>query len=205
MRRSSKLVLAAAVLVICGVVFGVLTLLNRGPDLPSISYVPEGKLKNLPWMVPGEAGQGGENGVIGPLPPLAPGTAVGISDSMTPEEKTAAIQRKYMAYFNYLRDVYREELDHLIASAKADYRDVKSGKKHTPLARLAVEYGKAGESLEKDCDMAFSRVLGAMGAELNANNLPDDLVRQAQSEYDRQKEEARQEIMRQVAEARKND
>lgn len=192
MVTTNYIILAISLLAVAAITVAVLLFLNRGPDFPSISYVPDSNIGILPGERPGDLPDKAG------LPPWPEGSSVRISPYLNGEEKTEAISKKYMVYLHYLKDSYEKELGRLIESAKKDYSAVKRGRMHVPLAKLAEEYIKAGEALEKECDRSFNRIISAMKSELNSHNLPDYPVKQAEKEYEDRKERARNEILEKV-------
>jgi len=122
--------------------------------------------------------------------------------SYTPQsnklDKKSIIEKIYTQIFISMEAQYRQELNRLMESAKADYIAVKRGQKDISISRLAVEYVSAGRQLEKEADRNFNRMLGNLRSELKAQGLPMDMADQAQRQYNEQKSQMREELLQQV-------
>lgn len=193
---------------VCIVAIAVISLSGTGNFQP-ISYVP----RDVTQLVTGQdklenpaAGQ--ESGSIASdnYNWLLYGTnwhphenSISTNPELSDEEKLALIETKYRLYFSNLRNAYQGELNRLVESAKGDYAAAKSDRKDISLSRLAIEYINAGRNLEKEADKSFNNILDEMRSELKANELPVNLAREAEKEYQEQKKILRKDMMQQVA------
>ena len=202
-----KLSLKQWLIALSGIVISItviVLLLNSGPNLPPVSYVP----RQIDISIPGEeinnAPEAGQDSNNGPDKDAAEprsggwGTRMVIPPDLSNEEKLALIEKNYKKALNNLSDAYLKEINRLIKCAKEDYLTAKNGHKDTSVSKLALEYFKLGQSLEKDCDRNFYRIMDAMKNDLSSNNLPLDMADQAEQAYKEQKSQARKEIMAMV-------
>jgi len=95
---------------------------------------------------------------------------------------------KYKSRFARLQSEYQGKLNNLLASAKADLKENDS---KASLVKLAYNYLKKGQAMEKECDNRFYTILNEMKQELRQENLPMDLAREAEREYKSQKSQRR--------------
>lgn len=192
--------LAAAICVGAIVAFSLL----GGGDYQPISYIPPEQ------VTPGAEGPGGHpagqpSGDVGAANyqpqefPRLPAVDSPLPAQLSPEEKAARLEAKYIKTFAAMEKFYRHELNRLVESARADYRAVKSGVRDISLSQLAGEYIRAAWNLEKEADRNFNTVLGSLKEELRANNLPVDLARQAEREYKQHKTQQRKELLSKAA------
>jgi len=107
------------------------------------------------------------------------------------------INNQYKPQFNHLQSVALSRLDTLYSAAVQEY--VQSSKAGTVnRSALAQKYIQAGTMLEASLDSQFYSVLGAMEAELIANNLPTDLVGVNKREYENAKSAKRSQLLAKV-------
>lgn len=193
--KAGWIVLVAAI--ICVVAITAFSLLTS-PNYQPISYVPAEKGD----LFPGEHGTGSIDGDLsdasGTHDPTV-GLDTYIPPQMSKEEKLQLIEKKYLSIFSNLESAYQRELDRLLESAKRDYIAIKNGTKDTSVSRVAIDYLNAGRSLEKEADRSFTKILGEMRGELQSHDLPLDIVKQAEREYNEQKSETRKKVLSQVA------
>ncbi len=169
-----------------------------------ISYIP---MEHLVALNKGEDTGGGY--VFGPpqgsTPPAFGQGEIAVNlyepapSGLSREGKLLFIQNKYLNLFNRLETAYRQELQRLAQSAWQDYQASRSGHHDISVPALARQYISAARSLEKQADAEFAGMLVIMKSELKAEELPTDLVQQAEKEYERQKSETRKEMLKQVA------
>lgn len=114
-------------------------------------------------------------------------------------EKKAIIENTYTKIFSSMEARYRQEINRLVESAKADYIAVKKGQRDISIGRLALAYVDAGKQLEKEADRNFNKVLGDMRAELQAQGLSTGMADQAEKHYKEQKSQLRKEMLQQMA------
>jgi len=179
--------------------------MTSGGNFKDISYMPRGEgtlFDSSPGNDPSGNGDAGTGGTEGPAPPNQANLPAEYQrfapQNMSQEQKNNFIEKKYTYIFNSLDDYYNWELKRLLQAAKNDYLAVKNGRIDIPLTQLANEYLRAGRSLEKEADNNFSIVLGQMKSELKANNLPLDLVKKAEKEYQEHKNQMRKDLLGQL-------
>ncbi|KAF1086069.1 hypothetical protein SPSYN_00807 [Sporotomaculum syntrophicum] len=189
--------------VLCIVAVGLVSFSNTNRFQP-ISYIP---MEHLVALSTSEDTGGGYvfGSPRGSTPP-AYGQGEMVADlyepapsGLTREGKLLFIQNKYLNLFNRLETAYRQELQRLAQSAWQDYQASRSGNLDISVPALARQYIGAARSLEKQADAEFAGLLAIMKSELMADELPTDLVQQAENEYERQKSETRKEMLKQVA------
>ncbi len=122
-----------------------------------------------------------------------------IDTQISDDEKLAIIEAKYRTILSGLEIAYRTELQRLFSSARQDYLAANNGTKDISLTRLAAEYMNAVRNLENMADNNFANVLDDMKSELKQYNLPMDLAKQAEQEYDEQKSQMRKKMLQQAA------
>ncbi|MTI83701.1 MAG: hypothetical protein FH756_07310 [Firmicutes bacterium] len=106
------------------------------------------------------------------------------------------VRKEYKPIFSDLQQEYEGKLNALINQGLAEYHDYKQNNSNPPLVRLVVKYLKAGHRLEKECDSKFDTLIGQMQQELSQNSLPQNLVKTAAKEYDREKSHQKNQLIR---------
>ncbi len=114
-------------------------------------------------------------------------------------DKKSIIEKIYTQIFESMEAQYKQELNRLVESAKADYIAVKRGQKDITISRLALDYVNEGKKLEKDADQEFFRILGNLRSELKVQGLPMDMADQAEKHYKEQKSQMRKDLLMQLA------
>ncbi|TYO93255.1 hypothetical protein [Desulfallas thermosapovorans] len=188
---------------VCIAVVVAASLLGRS-DFQPISYNPAGE--DPTGTTPGGDVRPGWDVEIKELdwPSYVTFTPAGnVNISYDPElnktEKKAIIENTYTKIFSTMEARYRQEINRLVESAKADYIAVQKGQKDISIGRLALAYVDAGKQLEKEADRSFNRVLGNMRAELQAQGLSTDMADRAEKHYKEQKSQLRKEMLQQMA------
>lgn len=190
---SSAIVLGAVFLTIV-VVTSVLWTVNSGPQIPSISYVPN-EIVISPKPDTGKT----IDQSYGKTYLYLPEKSIELNSRLTNEERLKIIQEKYRIIFYKLRHAYENEFNRMAQYAKNDYLAVNQGAKNTSVSKLALDYSNKAKQLEENCDNQFYKILEAMKNELRENNLPLDLTLQVEKEYKDQKATAKNELMMKIA------
>ncbi|WP_336765772.1 hypothetical protein [Paenibacillus sp. USHLN196] len=94
-----------------------------------------------------------------------------------PKDIAQKIENKYSATFKNLETVATSKLNTLAENALKDYKSGRS------LTDLSSTYMSASNKLQDKVDSTFYKVLDEMKAELKANELNNDLAKQAESTY----------------------
>ena len=186
----------ALAVVLCVVVVGLVSF-NSTNRFQSISYIPMERMVTLSTSEDTGAGGGYEFG---------PGSSENGLDlfepapaGLTREGKLLYMQNKYLNLFNSFNAAYRQELNRLGQSAWNDYQARKSGRLNMSVPDLVRQYTGAARSLEKQADTEFAGLVEIMKTELKTEGLPTGMVQQVEEEYERQKSETRQEMLKLAA------
>ncbi len=190
------MVMSLSIIIVILVIGSVLWFINREPDFPDISYVPNNDWGEVDWSKDSsdnpelssfletfdEAPKSGEVS-IEPLPQISK------------EERLKAINQKYKNAFQSLEKFYEIEINRLIEFAKRDYQAAKDGLTDVPISTLVSQYYQAGRNLEKNSDQRFNYVLEEMKKELKTYGLSMEVINQIEKEYTDQKNSLRKEIL----------
>lgn len=113
---------------------------------------------------------------------------------LSPEQKLDIIREQYFQSFTQLQNVALSRIDTLVQLAKDEYKKKKNEKGFSKID-LASKYMSAGNKLQAEVDKVFYQVLEQMKKDLQANDLPLDLAKEAEKEYKRRIEEKKEELM----------
>lgn len=117
------------------------------------------------------------------------------TSDITPRQLEKAILDKYQAAFLTMKQGYESEIHRMISRAKMEYEALSEQEKKKAKVTMALKYLKLGNALEDACDDSFNKVLEQMQRELAENGLPVNAVKEAKTQYEKEKSERRKLLM----------
>ncbi|MTI80474.1 MAG: hypothetical protein FH758_06245 [Firmicutes bacterium] len=94
-----------------------------------------------------------------------------------------------------LKSEYNAKLNQLLASAKAEYKQVKSGEKEVSVSKLAKNYLNLGNAMEAECDARVYASIAYTENMLKKYNYDTSIIKEARQTYQNTKEERRQRLL----------
>ena len=117
------------------------------------------------------------------------------TSNMSPKQLEKAILDKYRVAFLTMKQGYESEINGMISRGKKEYEGLSEQEKKTAKLTLAMKYVKMGNALENACDANFNKVIEQMQQELAENGLPVHSIKDAKTQYEKEKSERRKLLM----------